>query len=125
MRQFALIEKANALVSDLSGGQRQKLFILLALLAKPKVLFLDELTTGLDPKARRDIWQSIRELKRHGLTIFLSSHFMDEVETLCDRISIIKNGRLSCTGTIPEAIAQSPYDNFEESYLWFIGEEIR
>lgn len=70
LRQFALIEKANALVSDLSGGQRQKLFILLALLAKPKVLFLDELTTGLDPKARRDIWQSIRELKRHGLTIF-------------------------------------------------------
>ncbi len=125
LRQFALIEKANALVSDLSGGQRQKLFILLALLAKPKVLFLDELTTGLDPKARRDIWQSIQELKRHGLTIFLSSHFMDEVETLCDRISILKNGRLSFTGTIPEAIAQSPYDNFEESYLWFIGEEIR
>ena len=73
---------------ELSGGQKQRLFIVLALIPDPQVVFLDELTTGLDTKARRSVWKSLQELKDRGLTIFLTSHFMDEVEELCDRIGI-------------------------------------
>ena len=108
---------------DLSGGQKQRLFIVLALLPDPKVVFLDELTTGLDTKARRSVWKSLDALKQKGLTIFLSSHFMDEVEVLCDTIAILKDGNFIFTGTVQEAIHQSPYDNLEEAYLWFTGEE--
>ena len=100
-----------------------ELFIVLALLPDPKVVFLDELTTGLDTKARRSVWKSLDALKQKGLTIFLSSHFMDEVEVLCDTIAILKDGNFIFTGTVQEAIHQSPYDNLEEAYLWFTGEE--
>lgn len=77
-------------MSELSGGQKQRLFIILALISNPEVVFLDELTTGSDAKARRDVWKCLLDLKEKGLTIFLTSHFMDEVETLCDRICILK-----------------------------------
>lgn len=123
LQQFELSEKKDAFVSDLSGGQKQRLFIILALIPNPKVVFLDELTAGLDTKARRTVWKGLLELKKQGLTIFLSSHFMDEVETLCDRIGILRDGKFVFTGTVSEAIAQSPFDNLEESYLWFTGEE--
>ena len=116
-------ETACAFVNELSGGQKQRLFIVLALLPDPKVVFLDELTTGLDTKARRSVWKSLDALKQKGLTIFLSSHFMDEVEVLCDTIAILKDGNFIFTGTVQEAIHQSPYDNLEEAYLWFTGEE--
>lgn len=123
LQQFELSGKKDAFVSDLSGGQKQRLFIILALISNPKVVFLDELTTGLDTKARRTVWRSLSELKEQRLTIFLSSHFMDEVENLCDRIGILRNGKFVFTGTVPKAIAQSPFDNLEETYLWFTGEE--
>ena len=123
LRQFGLWEKRGAFVNELSGGQKQRLFIVLALLPDPKVVFLDELTTGLDTKARRSVWKSLDALKQKGLTIFLSSHFMDEVEVLCDTIAILKDGNFIFTGTVQEAIHQSPYDNLEEAYLWFTGEE--
>lgn len=123
LNRFGLGDKQNAFVNELSGGQKQRLFIILALLPNPKVVFLDELTTGLDTKARRDVWKSLAELKQQGLTMILSSHFMDEVEILCDKISILKNGVFLFTGTVREAINQSPFDNLEETYLWFTGEE--
>ncbi len=123
MQKFGLFDKKKAFVSELSGGQKQKLFIILALIPGPKVVFLDELTTGLDTKARRDIWKSLQELKGQGLTIFLSSHFMDEVEILCDRIGILKDGGFVFEGTISEAIELSPYKKLEDAYLWFTGEE--
>ena len=113
----------NALVSELSGGQKQKLFIVLALIPNPRVVFLDELTTGLDTKARRSVWKSLQELKEQGLTIFLSSHFMDEVEILCDRIGILKDGGFVFEGTVQEAVDLSPYEKLEDAYLWFTGEE--
>ena len=107
----------------LSGGQKQKLFIVLALIPNPKVVFLDELTTGLDTKARRGVWKSLQELKEQGLTIFLSSHFMDEVEILCDRIGILKDGGFVFEGTVQEAVELSPHERLEDAYLWFTGEE--
>lgn len=88
LQKLDLADKRETFVSELSGGQKQKLFIVLALIPNPKVVFLDELTTGLDTKARRGVWKSLQELKEQGLTVFLSSHFMDEVEILCDRIGI-------------------------------------
>lgn len=123
LAQFGLKEKIKNLVSELSGGQRQRLFIVLALIPNPEVLFLDELTTGLDTKARRDVWKGIAELKEKGMSIFLTSHFMDEVEILCDRIGILKDGKFIFYGTVEDAIKESPYDTLEETYLWFIDEE--
>lgn len=123
LARFGLSEKKESLVSELSGGQKQRLFIVLALIPNPKVVFLDELTTGLDTKARRSVWKSLRELKGKGLTVFLTSHFMDEVEELCDRIGILRNGELVFCGTAAEAVARSPYGKLEDAYLWFTGEE--
>ena len=124
LKQFGLSDKLKSPVSELSGGQKQKLFIVLALIPNPKVVFLDELTTGLDTKARRDVWKCLSELKKKGLTIFLTSHFMDEVENLCDRIMILKKGNTVFSGTIEEAIASSPYKEFEEVYLWYAEEDM-
>jgi len=123
LRQFDLSDKVKSAVSDLSGGQKQRLFIVFALLSNPQVIFLDELTTGLDAKARRDVWKYLTRMKENGLTIFLTSHFMDEVEALCDRICILKKGEAIFTGTVREAIAASPCEKFEDAYLWFTDEE--
>lgn len=123
LEQFKLQDKAENLVSDLSGGERQRLFIILSLIPNPEVVFLDELTTGLDVKARRDVWKSLLKLKKQGLTIFLTSHFMDEVEALCDKICILKSGNIIFEGTVEEAVKASPYENFEDAYLWFADEE--
>ena len=123
LARFRIGEKAGSPVKSLSGGQRQRLFIVLALLPNPEVVFLDELTTGLDPRARREVWKILSDLKRQGLTILLTSHFMDEVEALCDRICILKRGRPVFYGTVAEAIAASPCERFEDAYLWFTEEE--
>lgn len=123
LQKFGLADKREAFVSELSGGQKQKLFIVLALIPNPKVVFLDELTTGLDTKARRGVWKSLQELKEQGLTIFLSSHFMDEVEILCDRIGILKDGGFVFEGTVQEAVELSQHERLEDAYLWFTGEE--
>lgn len=123
LEQFDLKHKVKNLVSELSGGEKQRLFIILALIPNPEVVFLDELTTGLDVKARRDVWKCLLNLKKQGLTIFLTSHFMDEVEVLCDKICILKNGAIHFYGTVEEAVAQSPYEKFEDAYLWFVDEE--
>ena len=124
LKQFGIFDKAKSMVKELSGGQRQKLFIVLALIPQPKVVFLDELTTGLDAKARREVWKILSDLKEKGMTIFLTSHFMDEVEALCDTICILKKGKAVFYGTVKEAVADSPYDKFEDAYLWYSDEEV-
>ncbi len=123
LKQFGLSDKTKSLVSELSGGQKQRLFIVLALIPNPEVIFLDELTTGLDAKARRDVWKSLTKLKEQGITIVLTSHFMDEVEILCGKIMILKNGKSIFYGSVPEAIAASPYEKLEDAYLWYTDEE--
>ncbi|BCJ93859.1 ABC transporter ATP-binding protein [Anaerocolumna cellulosilytica] len=122
LHQFGLSDKKKSQVSELSGGQKQRLFIVLALIPDPEIVFLDELTTGLDAKARRDVWNSLLALKAKGITILLTSHFMDEVEVLCDKIMILKNGKNIFCGTVSEAVKASPYDKFEDAYLWYTDE---
>lgn len=121
--QFGLKYKGDQMVASLSGGERQKLSVLISLLNKPKLIFLDELTTGLDPKARREVWGLLKALKSKGLTIFLTSHFMDEVEYLCDRVMILNHGKEVITGSPSEIKNLYKSSNLEETYLHIVGEE--
>lgn len=121
--KFGIGDKIKNAVKSLSGGERQRLFIVLALIPNPKLVFLDELTTGLDVKARRGVWKILSDLKNKGLTIFLTSHFMDEVEELCDEICILKNGQTVFYGTIGQAKEKSGCVCFEDAYLALSGEE--
>jgi ABC-2 type transport system ATP-binding protein len=91
---WGLVEKRNAHFSDLSGGQRQRLFVALALVSNPELVFLDEMTTGLDPNARRAAWDVIEAIRARGTTVVLVTHFMDEAERLCDRVAIMDAGRV-------------------------------
>src|SRR5215207_5443557 len=92
--QLGLREKRNAWFMTLSGGQKQRLFIALALIHDPELVFLDELTTGLDPQARRAIWDLVRGIRDRGKTVFLTTHLMEEAERLCDRVAIIERGKI-------------------------------
>jgi ABC-2 type transport system ATP-binding protein len=94
LSQLGLESKRNAWFMTLSGGQKQRLFIALALINDPEVVFLDELTTGLDPQARRAIWDLVRDIKQRGKTVFLTTHLMEEAERLCDRVAILDHGRI-------------------------------
>ena len=94
LEQLGLVEKQNAWFMTLSGGQKQRLFIALALINDPELVFLDELTTGLDPQARRAIWELVRGIRQRGKTVFMTTHLMDEAERLCDRVAIIDRGRI-------------------------------
>ncbi len=94
LEQLGLTDKRNAWFMTLSGGQKQRLFIALALINDPEVVFLDELTTGLDPQARRAIWELVRGIRERGKTVFLTTHLMEEAERLCDRVAIIEHGRI-------------------------------
>lgn len=123
LKEFGISDKERNQVKSLSGGERQRLFIVLALIPQPEVVFLDELTTGLDARARREVWRTLEKLKKDGLTIILTSHFMDEVEILCDEILILNKGKTVFYGTVEEAIKNSPCDKFEDAYLWYSDEE--
>lgn len=123
LKQFGLEGRERANVSDLSGGQCQRLFVILALIPQPQVVFLDELTTGLDVKSRREVWSHLESLKREGTTLFMTTHFMDEVEVLCDRIAIMRKGRIVFTGTVAEVLASGSFQNLEEAYLFYAEEE--
>ena len=94
LEQLGLVEKRNSWFMTLSGGQKQRLFIALALINDPELVFLDELTTGLDPQARRAIWGLVRGIRERGKTVFLTTHLMEEAERLCDRVAIIEHGRI-------------------------------
>ena len=121
--QFGIGDKAKVAVKSLSGGERQRLFIVLALIPQPELVFLDELTTGLDAKARRGVWKTLEHLKEQGLTVFLTSHFMDEVEALCDEICILKKGAPVFRGTVEQAKEQCGCEYFEDAYLLLSDEE--
>ena len=99
LEQLGLSEKREAWFMTLSGGQKQRLFIALALINDPELVFLDELTTGLDPQARRAIWDLVRGIRERGKTVFLTTHLMEEAERLCDRVAIIDHGRIVDVGT--------------------------
>jgi len=104
LEQLGLTEKRNASFMSLSGGQKQRLFIALALINDPEVVFLDELTTGLDPQARRAIWELVKGIRARGKTVFLTTHLMEEAERLCDRVAIIEHGRLIEMGAPAELV---------------------
>ena len=97
--RWGLASKSRTQFSKLSGGQKQRLFIALALVGNPEMVFLDELTAGLDPGARRATWDLIRQVRDGGVTVVLVSHFMDEVEELCDRVAILEQGRIAALDT--------------------------
>ena len=103
LEQLGLTDKRNAWFMTLSGGQKQRLFIALALINDPEVVFLDELTTGLDPQSRRAIWDLVRAIGERGKTVFLTTHLMEEAERLCDRVAIIEHGRIVDIDT-PESL---------------------
>ena len=104
LEQLGLTDKRNAWFMTLSGGQKQRLFIALALINDPELVFLDELTTGLDPQARRAIWDLVRGIRARGKTVFLTTHLMEEAERLCDRVAIIDHGRIIDIATPEELI---------------------
>jgi ABC-2 type transport system ATP-binding protein len=104
LSDWGLAEKRRAPFASLSGGQRQRLFVALALVTRPKVVFLDEMTTGLDPSARRIAWELIAALRERGTTVLLVTHFMDEAERLCNRVAVVSAGKVVALGTPPELI---------------------
>lgn len=128
-----LREKAKAKPAHLSGGQKQRFSIACALVNDPKVLFLDEPTTGLDPQAKRNLWDLVRELNRSGMTIVLTTHNMEEAEILCKRIAIMDHGKVVAQGTPQELIldhAPEPpeaplHGNLEDVFLVLTGHELR
>jgi len=105
LERLGLADKRNAWFMNLSGGQKQRLFIALALIHDPEVVMLDELTTGLDPQARRAIWDMVRGIRERGKTVLLTTHLMEEAERLCDRVAIIERGRVIDVGT-PEGLVR-------------------
>ncbi len=107
LERFALVDKADAPFDTLSGGQRQRLALALAFVNKPELVFLDEPTAGLDPQSRRDLHGEIARMKHDGATVFLTTHYLNEAEALCDRIAVIDRGRIVASGTPRELIAAS------------------
>lgn len=124
LKQFGIEHLEKSPVNKLSGGEKQKLTVVLALVGKPEIVFLDELTTGLDVAARHEVWRTLKGLKEKGLTIFLTTHYMEEAENLCDHLCLMKNGRKVAEGTVQEIVEKSPYDNLENAYLWYMDEEV-
>ncbi len=106
LEQWGLAEKRNTSFASLSGGQRQRLFVALALVNQPEIVFLDEMTTGLDPAARRTTWDLIEAIGKRGTTVVLVSHFMDEVQRLCQRVAIVNHGRIVALDTPDRLLAQ-------------------
>ena len=104
LEQLQLTEKADAWVGKLSGGQRQRLAVATALVGNPRILFLDEPTTGLDPQSRRQLWEIIRQFQKSGGTVLLTTHYMDEAERLCDRLAIVDHGQIIAEGTPADLI---------------------
>jgi ABC-2 type transport system ATP-binding protein len=110
LEEMGLGEKTHSLFMKLSGGQRQRLFIALALINDPELLFLDELTTGLDPQGRRMMWDLIRGIRARGKTILLTTHYMEEAERLCDRVAIVDHGRIIALDTPRNLVRLAPFE---------------
>ncbi len=108
-----LREKAKAQVKELSGGQRQRFSVATTLINKPRIIFLDEPTTGLDPQARRSLWELIRNIREKGTTVIITTHYMDEAEYLCDRVAIIDSGKIIALDTPDKLIDNLVASGFE------------
>lgn len=136
LRDVDLEEKANNYVEDLSGGQKQRLSITTALVHGPKVFFLDEPTTGLDPQARRHLWDLIEQVRDKGISVVMTTHYMDEAEILCDRIAVMDNGKIVAIDT-PKNLIKQLLDrgfkkkqhveqaNLEDVFIDLTGKELR
>jgi len=136
LRDVDLEEKANSYVENLSGGQKQRLSITTALVHGPKVFFLDEPTTGLDPQARRHLWDLIEKVRDKGISVIMTTHYMDEAEILCDRIAVMDNGKIVATDTPKNLIKQLlkrgfkkkqhvEQANLEDVFIDLTGKELR
>jgi ABC-2 type transport system ATP-binding protein len=133
LQEVQLAEKAKSQVKELSGGQKQRLSIAIGLVNDPKVLFLDEPTTGLDPQARRNLWDLVMEIKKKGKTVVLTTHYMDEAEVLCDRIAVMDHAKiialdtteklLTSTGVLPRIQFESPTQISDEQLKKLSGVE--
>jgi ABC-2 type transport system ATP-binding protein len=117
MDELGLTPQRRTAFGRLSGGQKQRLSIALALVGNPSVAILDELTTGLDPQARRDAWALVRQIRARGVTIVLVTHFMDEAERLCDRLAVIAAGRVVAVETPADLIARTHLPDVERPTL--------
>ena len=125
VRRFDLTEKATAQVKTLSGGQRQRLALAAAMVNDPEVVFLDEPSAGLDPQARRHLWDMIAGLKAEGRTVILTTHYMDEADRVAGRIAVIDHGRIVSLGSSAELKARTGTGTLEEAFLALTGTEIR
>src|SRR4030095_2262095 len=99
LKRVGLEEKSKAKYKELSGGQKQRFSICTTLINRPKIVFLDEPTTGLEPQARRNLWYLIREIRKQGTTVVITTHYMDEAENLCDRVAIVEKGKIIALDT--------------------------
>jgi ABC-2 type transport system ATP-binding protein len=124
MDEWGLKDRKGTRFASLSGGWKQRLFIALALVGNPEVVMLDELTTGLDPDARRTTWGLIRAMRDRGVTVVLVTHFMDEVEALCDRLAIVDHGRVVAEGSPHELIAKAGAASLEDAYFTLTGRDL-
>ena len=136
LRDVQLDEKANAYAENLSGGQRQRLSIAAALVHSPRVFFLDEPTTGLDPQARRNLWELVQMVRDRGVTVIMTTHYMDEAELLCDRVAVMDNGKIIAIDspkdlvqqllkrgfTKPQHVEQA---NLEDVFIDLTGKDLR
>jgi ABC-2 type transport system ATP-binding protein len=114
LRDVNLEEKAKTFVENLSGGQKQRLSIAAALVHNPKVFFMDEPTTGLDPQARRNLWELVQHVRDKGVTVIMTTHYMDEAELLCDRVAIMDNGEIKVIDTPKNLIKQLLHRGFKK-----------
>ena len=123
--RVGLAEKRDVRDNKLSGGQAQRLSIACALVHDPELVFLDEPTTGLDPQARRNLWDLLRELNSEGRTVVLTTHYLDEAEALCDRVAIMDAGRILRIGRPADLVAELGVHNLEDVFLQLTGREYR
>ncbi|MBQ0863083.1 ABC transporter ATP-binding protein [Streptomyces smyrnaeus] len=125
LETVGLTEKAGTREDKLSGGQAQRLSIACALVHDPELVFLDEPTTGLDPQARRNLWDLLRRINSAGRTVVLTTHYMDEAETLCDRVAVMDHGRVLRVGPPRELVRELGVDTLEDVFLQLTGREYR
>jgi len=125
IEMVGLKDKINERTENLSGGQRHRLAVALAIIGNGEIIFLDEPTTGLDPQSRRKLWDTINLLKKNGKTVFLTTHYMDEAEKLCDQLLIIDNGRVIAEGSPKSLLNDHLVENTEDLFLKLTGREIR
>lgn len=136
LRKVQLEDKANSYVENLSGGQKQRFSIAAALVHNPKLFFMDEPTTGLDPQARRNLWELVEEIKAQGITVIMTTHYMDEAERLCDRVAVMDNGKIIAIDTPQNLISQlisrgfkkkrvSNEANLEDVFIDLTGKALR